>query len=169
MPQQVIEIMIDDWEIECCAPPPEVGAEASWTLGFLAGPDELAHEATWTVRRHEDGTVTVERGTVRAAWSAEATPPPPGEHPLLGHLSGTVHGGGFVPETLAPVAGRVRRVRVVSREVAWDPDEERMLRDVPGTTVLRDVRQSPRWFRAGPSGPGRHDVGVLIDLAVDGP
>ncbi len=165
MPRQVIAIMISDWEIECCAPPPVIGAESTWRLEFTAAADELAHDDTWTVAHDHRGTAFLERDGIHAVWNDHLTPPPPpGIHTLRGLLHGTVHG--TVPDTLTAVTGRVQRIRLVSHEIEWDPDGERTLRYGPGTRALRDVRESPRWFHEGPVGPGRQDTGILIDLAV---
>jgi hypothetical protein len=166
MPRQVVEILISDWEIECCAPAPVLGATSSWRLEFIARPGPLSREDLWTVSHHDDGQVLLDRAGVEAAWNHHAAPAPsPGIHPLCGHLLGTVHG--IVPETLTPVSGRVQRIRIVSEEFTWQPGAEgRALDRVPATTGLRDVRASPRWFHHGPIGPGIVDVGVLIDLAL---
>jgi hypothetical protein len=165
MRRQVIAIMISDWEIECCAPPPVLGAESTWRLEFVAADDELAHDDIWTVT-HVNGTAFLERNGIHAVWNDYTAPtPPPGIRTLRGLLHGTVHGG-IVPASLTPVIGRVQRVRLVSHELGWDPDEQRTLRYVPETRILHDVRESPRWFHEGPVGPGRQNTGVLIDLAV---
>ncbi|HZG92037.1 MAG TPA: DUF6578 domain-containing protein [Pseudonocardia sp.] len=171
MRRHVIAVMISDWEIECCAPPPVIGAESTWRLEFLADTDETpdneaGHEDIWTVTHDPRGTAFLERNGIHAMWNSHpAPPPPPGIHTLRGLLHGTAHGG-TVPDSLTPVTGRVQRVRLVSYEFEWDPVEERTLRYRPGTRTLHDVREGPRWFNEGPVGPGRQNTGVLIDLAV---
>lgn len=171
MRRHVIAVMISDWEIECCAPPPVLGAESTWRLEFLADNDETADNETgdqdiWTVTHDPRGTVFLERNDIHAMWNNYTTPPPPpGIHTLRGLLHGTAHGG-TVPDSLAPVTGRVQRVRLVSCEFEWVPGEERALRSRPGTRTLHEVRESPRGFNEGPIGAGRQNTGVLIDLAV---
>jgi hypothetical protein len=174
MRRQVIAVMISDWEIECCAPPPVIGAESTWRLEFLAADetgnetddDETAHEHIWTVTHDPRGTAFLERNGIHAMWNSYTTPPPPpGIHTLRGLLHGTAHGG-TVPDSLTPVTGRVQRVRLVSYEFEWDPVEERTLRYREGTRILHDIRECPRGFNEGPVGPGRQNTGVLIDLAV---
>lgn len=164
MPDQVIEIVIADWEIECCAPPPVIGQRASWKLGFVpAEDDEFATEQSWMVLRHEDGGIRLRGDGIEATYNAYRVPPPePGRHTLRGYLSGTAHA---TPDDLPPARGWVRRVRVVSRELEWEDERERVLRWVPGTARTRDVRESPRWFTRN-LGPGRVDAGVLMDLQL---
>jgi hypothetical protein len=164
MSPQTIEVSISDWEIECCAPPPVVGALSTWWLEFVVGDDALAHEDTWTVT-HQDRAVLLERNGIHAAWSDPVGPPPPGAHRLRGSLTGTVHGG-TIPEGLPAVTGRVERIRLVSHEIARDPAEPRALHYVATSRSLRDVRESPRRFHLGPVGPGRQDTGLVVDLAV---
>jgi hypothetical protein len=165
MRRHVIAVMVADWEIECCAPPPVVGAESAWRLELAPADDEIAHEAVWTVTHDRRGTAFLERDGVHAVWNSCSAPaPPPGIHTLRGLLHGTVHG--IVPDELPPVTGRVQRVRIASYEYEWDPVEERTLRPRLGSRALRDVRESPRWFGGGGSDVGRQDSGVLIDLAV---
>jgi hypothetical protein len=165
MSPQIIEVSISDWEIECCAPPPVVGAASTWRLEFVTGDDGLAHEDVWTAT-HEDRAVLLSRDGITAAWSTGAgSPPPPGVHRLRGLLIGTVHGG-TLPDDLPAVTGRVERIRLVSHEIAPDPDEPRALHYVVASRTLRDVRESPRWFHLGPVVPGRQDTGLVIDLAV---
>lgn len=163
--------MISAREIECCAPPPVIGAESSWWLQFVADhDDELAHDDIWTVTHDDDGSAFLERAGIHAVWDRCASPPPPsGVHRLRGLLHGTVHGNGIVPDGLVAVTGRIQRVRLVSHELEQDPYGRRTLRRRPDSRSLRDVRESPPRFDHGPVGPGRQDTGVLIDLAVRAP
>jgi len=166
MRRQVITFMIADWEIECCAPPPVLGAESTWKLEFIADDDEIAQEHIWTVTHDPRGVAFLDRDGFQAVWNDYRAPaPPPGIHTLRGVLHGTVHDD-LVPDDLAAVTGRVQRIRLVSHEFEWDPHEPRTLQICPGTRDLHDIRESPRGFSDGPSGPGRHDTDLLLDLAV---
>jgi hypothetical protein len=165
MPRTVVEIMISAWEIECCAPPPVIGAESSWQLEFIAAADDRAREDIWTVTHHDDRSVLLDRDGFEAAWNRPAAaPPPPGIHTLRGYLNGTAHA--TVPRIVTAVTGRVQRVRVVSRQLERDPQQKQSSRRVPGTLATRDVRESPSVFDSDPTDPRRDDIGVLIDLAL---
>ena len=167
MPRTIVEIMISAWEIECCVPPPVIGARTSWQLEFIAATDARAREHIWTVTHYDDHTVLLDRDGFEAAWNRHAAaPPPPGIHTLRGYLSGTAHG--TVPRIVTPVTGRVQRVRIVSQELERDPEQRLSLRRVPGTLATRDVRESTSSFDRDPTDPRRGDIGVLIDLALAG-
>ena len=186
MREHVIEIVVDSWEIECCAPPPVVGEQSSWRPVFVPSEDHpLASEHRWTVVAH-DPAPRLHRDGVTAAWGGVRTEPPqPGEHCLHGFLYGAAH----LFEDLPPLAGRVRRIRVISDEREVDPENARALRPVPGSVRTRDVDASPRWFAwphrqpnepagtastagtnlrfaAAAPGPGRYETGVVVDLLV---
>jgi hypothetical protein len=167
MPSTVIEVAISDWEIECCAPPPMIGGLSSWRLTFIPDGDELSREDIWTVTHRADGGVRLDRDGFEAACSTYCRPAPPaGIHTLRGRLDGTAHGG-IVPDDLPAVVGRVERIQMMSYEYERDPDEPRMVRFVPESLRLRDVRESPRWFNEGCGvGIGRRDKGLLLHLAV---
>ena len=172
LPDQVVEILIADWEIECCAPPPVVGAVATWSLEFVNASDELAHEAVWTVTRRPDGAVLLDRGGIHAAWNTSVAPPPrAGIHTLRGRLHGTVHGSvrSTIPDSLPPVSGRVQRIRIVSHELVGDHTGQPSPRHTGVTRTLREVHESPRWFNPATTGPGPLNTGVLVDMAVPDP
>lgn len=183
MSDPVIEIVVESWEIECCAPPPVVGEQATWWALFVPSTDHpFSAEHLWSVvppqpapRLHRDGVV--------AAWGGghTAPAPPPGEHRLRGHLSGAAH---VFPEDLPPVTGRVRRLRVLSHEFAADPGGTYALSPIPGSVAVRDVDASPRWFArpaprvgaqarsgqrflAGVPQPVRYETGIVVDLHVE--
>jgi hypothetical protein len=163
-----IELFVASWEIECCAPPPVVGAPTAWRLGFSIGATP-GHERTWSVTRHETWTALTD-GPIIAYWIGTDASPPPGIHRLRGALFGTRHGGSC-PDDTPETTGTVRRVRVASEEFRLDAD--RTLRPIPGTLELTDCRCSPRWFSAGeqPIEPGFQDrmqTGVLIEVTVPG-
>ena len=168
----VIQLHVDSWEIECCAPPPAVGERSSWTLGFLSAAGEwprpeFEQESTWDVEQRDGATVLV-RGPVLAEWRDREGAPPPGRATLRGWLTGTVHGTGT--DRLAPVTGTVRRLRVVRETYELDPDQT--LRPLPDTTTLIGVERSPSWFSSEedlPTAVGERaamETGLLIDLAV---
>ena len=166
MPRTTVEIMIADWELECCAPPPVLGGHTQWKLEFIPTTEAPARDHLWTATHRPDGAVILDRDGIEAVWNAFDTPAPPaGIHTLHGYLAGTVHGG-IVPDDLPPVSGHVQRIRMASYAYAPDPVEARTFRTVPGSLELRDVRECPRWFSHDLPGPGRRDTGVLIELAL---
>lgn len=158
-----IQIVIDDWEIECCAPPPVVGQPTRWRLGFVTSegtPSELRQHGRWTARRADDGTTRLTRDGIEAFWVGPGEPPPPGEHDLRGHLSGTAHGG-LMPEDVPVITGTVERVQVLSWEHWLD---DRTVHRIPGTLRMREVRESPKWFTR--PGTGRADTAVLVHIST---
>ena len=166
MPRTTVEIMVADWEIECCAPPPVLGGRSQWKLEFIPTSEQPAREHLWRATHHPGGGVVLDRDGIVAVWNCPETPAPsPGIHTLTGYLAGTVHGG-VVPEDLAPVGGHVRRIRMASYVFAPDEVEPRMFRTVPGSLELREVGECPRWFSHNLPGAGRRDTGVFIDLAL---
>lgn len=185
MRDYVIEVVVDSWEIECCAPPPVVGEQSSWRPLFIPSDDHpLAAERRWTVAPHAPAA-RLYRAGVTAAWgNVPVAPPEPGEHVLRGFVYGAAH---VFPEDLPPLTGRVRRVRVISEEFAADPAAGQTLRPVPDSLRTREVDASPRSFalpdvQASPvttsvtatglrwsaaiPGTGRHETGVVVDLVV---
>lgn len=169
----LVRVFAASWEIECCAPPPVVGEDASWWLTFFrAGLDPFEpadDEADWMLVDRGGSGFAITRGDVAALWSdANGPPPAPGPVHLSGHLSGSVHGP--VPDDLPPVGGVVQRVWVVSQdEELRDMGVQRTIVPVPGTTVLTEVSASPRGFRMTVPTWGerrRNEVGVLFELGV---
>ncbi|ANY06084.1 hypothetical protein AFB00_06975 [Pseudonocardia sp. HH130630-07] len=192
-----MEIVVDSWEIECCAPPPVVGERSSWRVLFVPSVDHrLATEHEWSVLAH-DPEPRLSRDGITAAWGGGGDGrPEPGLRRLHGYLSGAAH---VVPPDLAPLTGPVRRVRVLSEEFV--PEDGRLVR-VPGTFRTEEVDRSPRWFAtpnpvpvtpeparsewvahtplrpadrspeprwaAVQPGAGRHETGIVIDLEVPG-
>jgi hypothetical protein len=167
-----VEVFVSSWEIECCAPPPAVGEEATWTLQFVSasGPypfPELDTERSWQVVQRGDTTCLID-GPVVAFWSDfDGAPPAPGPATMRGHVYGNAHGP--LPEAVPAVMGIVQRVRIASQ--AYAPHGERELRAVPGTLMLADVERSPRWFSRGDRPLAdrvdqAQQTGVLLDLAV---
>lgn len=165
--RRTVQVAISDWEIECCAPPPAVGAESSWQLEFLATTDELARDHPVTVVHLGSDDVVLRGDCFEAGWSDYVDPPPPpGDRTVRGHLSGTVHG--LVPEHVPELTGVVRRVRMLSHVIGPDPARGGVRCALPGTLRMRDVAEAPHWFRepGTTGGDGRRDTGVLIDLEV---
>jgi hypothetical protein len=85
-------------------------------------------------------------------------------------VTGTVredhHAG--VPEEFPVTAGRVRRIRVESRDFTEDPSRSRgWVYAGPGASY-RDVSTSPKWFGdlTGDAVRRRSETGVLVDLEV---
>lgn len=172
LPDQVVEILVADWEIECCAPPPVIGAVATWSLEFVSATDELAREDIWTVTHRDDGAVLLDRVGIHAAWNTSVAPPPrAGTHMLRGRLHGTVHGSvrGAIPDGLPPVSGRVQRIRIVSHQFVGDHSGHPSPHHTSAARALREVRECPRWFNRETTAPGWVDTGVLIDMAVRHP
>lgn len=182
MRDHVIEVVVDSWEIECCAPPPVVGEQSSWRPLFIPSDDHpFAAEHRWTVVPHVPAA-RLYRAGVTAAWgNAPVAPPEPGEHVLRGFVYGAAH---VFPEDLPPLTGRVRRVRVISEEFSADAQP---LQRMPGSLRTHEVDASPRSFarptvQASPvtksvtatglrwaaaiPGTGRHETGIVVDLVV---
>jgi hypothetical protein len=166
-----LELFVESWEIECCAPPPVVGEPTTWKLGFVPGGHEHGahnHERYWIVSRH-DGWTALTDGPVTAYWSGGTVPPPdPGAHQLRGALFGTRHGG-ISPDDAPDTTGTVQRVRLASQ--VHRLDEQRTLHKVPGTLELVDRRRSPRGFRidgrfAASGDIARMETGVLLDVTL---
>lgn len=164
-----LEVFVEAWEIECCAPPPVVGERSGgWGLTFFSSLctwPELDRTRSWWVERNV-GTWLAD-GSVRARWSDHNGPPPePGRQAVRGWLLGTVHES---PEAVEKMTGTVQRVRLVTMDYRLDEDA-RTLRPLPGTTALIDVAASPRWFTERPlQVPGdrrTRKAGVLLDLTV---
>lgn len=158
-------LFVSDWEIECCAPPPAVGAPATWGLELHpADGDDLARP--YRVVPRPPHAVAV--GVACAYWPVERVPLPPAPATVRGTLFGTAHGGRGCRDEggdLPRARGVVRRVRVVTRELAAEAGDPRNLVPVPGSLRLTDVTVSPRWFAApDPVGPGDWEIGVLLDL-----
>ncbi|MDQ2706163.1 MAG: hypothetical protein M3Z25_00300 [Actinomycetota bacterium] len=175
-PARVVEVSVDDWEIECCAPPPVVGQPTSWTLQFIAATasttPELHRDSLWDVVERGSGSVLID-DAVSAFWLPPNGPAPrPGRARLHGFLAGTVHGG-LVPDEVPRITGVVRRIRVIARRfVLSGTGPGRMLEPVPGTLTLTDVARSPRWFATPAPRTSDHpdnppfETGVLLDLDV---
>jgi hypothetical protein len=166
-----LELFVESWEIECCAPPPVVGDPTTWKLGFSPTRDEHGpgdHERHWIVARREGWTALTD-GPVTAYWSDGAPPPPgPGVRRLRGTLFGTRHGG-ISPDDAPSTTGTVQRVRLASQ--VYRLDDQRTLRPVPGTLELADRQAGPRGFRvfdriAAPGDVARMETGVLIDVTL---
>lgn len=171
----VVEVFVPDWEIECCVPPPAVGARTGGALQFVTTaptapePDGFDRDGTWQVTRQ--GELTLFRaGAVVALWAGTDGPPPaPGTARLRGRLFATAHALG--PDVVARTSGTVLRVRLVSRRFRTvETDGGPALVPVAGTVRAVDVGASPRWF-ASPCGPvgtsAVHETGVLLDLVPD--
>lgn len=168
--REIVEVLVSDWEIECCAPPPVVGETTSWMLQYVAcrgAVDPLLdHELTWSVSRWAGAPAVtrLDRGAVTAYWSDDEHRPPPGEVLLRGRTYGTVHGG-ISPDGFPQLEGRVERVRVLSQE--YREVAERRWEGVPGSVTAVDVRESPRWFTTDSSlCRGSQLFGVLLDVRV---
>ena len=159
-----LSVVIPSWEIECCAPPPVVGRTSSWTLIFepVATPDRQSLERTpgsvtelqWQVEPWADDATT--RALYRNGFAAfyrpfhntvdASTAPPLGRRVVRGVVFGTKHGG-FVDDGFPNVSAPVGRIQVVSTEFRL---QNRELVPVAGSTRLREVEQSPRWFASHP-------------------
>jgi len=173
------QVLVDSWEVECCARPPRLGRPSAWALLFLTSGnsriDEIGREVDWHVVRFGDSDVALVNGAVTAYWPANNGPDPAlGEARLRGYLRGTVHGVA-VPDDFPRVSGIVRRIRVVSeRWVRRDHEQGPPTSEpVPGTLTLTEVSTCPRWF-AFPQPPPEDapdnplsQTGVLLDLTVD--
>lgn len=161
------QVLLARWEIECCVPPPVVGAVVEWGLEFVPAldpPDPLLdRELVWSVQAGPDDVAQLVRGPVVAAWSD--APPPPGPVRLTGQLVASAHGGSSV-EDLPSCRGRVERIRVLRQE--YRETSPRTWMPVPGTVSAVEVAESPRRFEgADPDPAGAPSIGVLVDLLVD--
>lgn len=166
--QQIIEFVVDSWEIECCARPPVVGERATWALQWITPTvttePVLIREVLWSV----SDAATLIDGPVAAAWCTVNGPPPAaGIRTLRGYLCGTVH------DTTPSVSGFVTRVRLLEQRYVLTPD--RVVQPVPGTLRLTDVPEAPLTFECpapeavdNPDNPP-WETAVLVELAVDRP
>ena len=161
-----LPVSVSSWEIECCGPLPTVGGPASWRLIFspVATPDlesldrvpGSVSELEWLVEPWPDGGDDA-RALYRNGFAAyfyrpmDSSPgqrahlPPPGRQMLRGVVFGTRHGGSDY-DLFPTVAATVHRIQVVSCEYRLQDD--RTLVPVVGTTALREVQQSPKWFHS---------------------
>ena len=169
-----VEVFVASWEIECCAPPPEVGALSTWVLEFISADQypnpDLDHENTWRAAPWPPMPCPPEMtrlsdGPIAACWSRSDIDV--GAMRLRGRLSGTVH---VVPSGFPRTTGRVDRLRMVTQQYAFVA-AERCWTPVPGTMTFTDIPHSPRWFdhpAAPPVDGGTRicQTGVLLDLAV---
>jgi hypothetical protein len=73
-----------------------------------------------------------------------------------------------VPEDFPATTGRVRRIRVESRNVREDPPHSREWVYAGPSVSYRDVSTSPKWFGdlTGDAVRRRSETGVLVDLEV---
>lgn len=162
-PPADLPVFISSWEIECCAPPPIVGESTLWSLIFepVATPDpqSLARvpgsvtELQWQVEpwSTDDDIRALYRNGVAAYYRPignidPITTPPLGRHLVRGTVSGTKHGG-FVDDSFPTVSATVSRIQVVSCEFRLHNQEAT---PIPGSTRLKDVQQSPKWFTHHP-------------------
>ena len=161
------QVLLAGWEIECCVPPPVVGAVVEWGLEFVPAldpPDPLLdRELVWSVQAGPGDVAQLVRGPVVAAWSD--APAPPGPVRLTGQLVASEHGGSAL-EDLPPCRGRVERIRLLRQE--YRETEPRSWMPVPGTVSAVEVAESPRRFdETDPEPAGPWSIGVLVDLLVD--
>lgn len=192
--QTELLVAISSWEIECCGPLPTVGQPASWRLVFMPvdTPDPESSERDpgvvadlhWHVEPLPDSPHG--RALDRNGFAAYYTPaswapggqtqplPKLGRQRLRGTVFGTRHGGaewdGF--PTVTAMTGRIQVVSWVHCEV------KRTLARVPGSARLRDVDESPKWFRYEPrpdckavrqldNPTYRDETGLLLTLLDD--
>lgn len=172
---RTVEVFVASWEIECCAPPPEVGSLSTWTLEFVSADQypspDLDHESIWWATPWPPDTAPLvatqlSDGPVTACWSRIDVEV--GAVGLRGRLSGTVH---VVPGGFPRTTGRVNRLQAVTQQYIWVATEW-CWTPVPSTITLTDIQHSPRWFTDYlPASPVDGDTrvsqtGVLLDLAV---
>lgn len=160
-----LPVFIPSWEIECCAPPPVVGESTRWSLIFetVATPDRQSldrvpgsvTELQWQVESWSpDDDI---RALYRNGFAAYYRPTddvsvdpltalPLGRHLVRGTVSGTKHGG-FVNDSFPTVSATVNRIQVVSGEFRL---HDREATPISGSTGLKDVQQSPKWFTHHP-------------------
>ncbi|MFC7448711.1 DUF6578 domain-containing protein [Rhodococcus daqingensis] len=161
----VIDVYIAAWEIECCAPPPEVGCEATWALAFAA--DDAEPEIFHRPVRWDRTSGKLSAGGVSAYW--RDAPDDLSDRPtgLRGRLWGTVHGAD-VPDDFDSTTGSILGVYLL--EELYREDEGGAWRPIPGTAVRTSIPKSPGWF--GGSGEFvsgmdcRKQTGVVMELAV---
>lgn len=167
----VLPVSISSWEIECCAPAPEVGGIAGWRLTLQPPAPEPEFNCTvgwtvtgWAAEGSRVHCLLLRRGDLTAAWP-DAPELADGVHQITGQLVGSRHGGSDF-DGVPPTQALVRRVRLVSRQVTL---VDRKFDNIAGTTKFTDVQKSPKWFTLpslADGGSGVCQSGVLIDLAV---
>jgi hypothetical protein len=171
----LLPVSVSSWQIECCGEPSAVDQMVRWQLLFTeAGrwpgvPPE--HEVTLTGRAEPFGwefgeqdrtDVRLRVGAAVLYWSA------PEELAGAVTATGTVHEDHHagVPEDFPATTGRVRRIRVESRDFT----EERWREWVYAgpSASYRDVSTSPTRFDdlTGDAVRRRSETGVLVDLEV---
>jgi hypothetical protein len=168
-------VFVQDWQLECCGEPFEIGDEVTWTLVFLTdpafpAPEEMLIETdleTERVGTTEDGAngATVRVGDEFHAWLAGEAPGAR-RFAARGMLIEEHHGG--VPRRLPPTRGVVRRIRLVTEDyrnasgVAWEP--------VRGSARYEDVARTPDSFVRSDLDVGgavhAMQTGLLVDLEL---
>ncbi|MEV5976041.1 DUF6578 domain-containing protein [Streptomyces sp. NPDC052114] len=161
-----VNVMYQDWQMECCGEPFGVGDEVAWPLRV----DTSGWGAEWAAELTVlEGAVESLGGgpVVRVDGVTVPVPLPVGGRKkwpprarLEGLLSVERHGGKW-PDTV----GRVRGIQVVTHTFA---DATR----VPGERALRRVDRCPKWFKPQPPdarGRRREEVGALVSLEVTAP
>jgi len=177
-----VPIVIASWEIECCGPLPAVGQPTSWRLIFMP-----VHTPDMKSLERDPGSVT------ELEWQVELLPggaygralyrndfaayfyhsdwgaggrsrplPALGRQTLHGLIDGTRHGGAEY-DSFGSMTATVSRIQVISWEHRL---VERSQVRVPSSAELRDVRQSPKWFRRSPH--PRRSPGVDSDNSSTG-
>jgi hypothetical protein len=167
-----VSVLLDGWQIECCATPPGRGDQVAWPLMWVddvSGPGALRvnwrSEALPAGALNEPGDRVLRHGPLSAYWRGLAPVP------SRGCLLADVHGG--VPSQVSPVHATVVSVDVVDR--GYRLGSPRTYRPIPGDFRLRRVDRSPKWFDSlATDGNRLTDVvrstsGVLVGLAVEVP
>lgn len=188
-----ITVVLEAWEIQCCAAPPVVGEETSFTLSFhtdrgggdvpglvrsyswTVHPLRLAHDTDPAASRLDSSATRMVTGPAVVSWAGVSAywpqaPVGAGAVTADGYLVGNRHGG-VVPQDVPTVTGEVTRVQVLRRVLV--ETEPRRLQPVPGSIRLRDVQRGPRRFeREVVPGAVPHRVieedALVIDLRVPG-
>jgi hypothetical protein len=176
----LLPVFVASWQIECCGEPFALDEMVRWRLLFSeAGrwhgePHE--HEVTltghgepfvWELGEQDRTDVRLRVGPVVLYWSTPEVVA--GAVSVTGAVQEDHHAG--IPEDFPVTTGRVRRIRVESRDFREDPPRSRVWVYAGPSASYREVSTSPTWFDdltvTGDAVRRRSETGVLVDLEVD--
>lgn len=175
----LLPVFVSSWQIECCGERFAVDQMVRWQLLFTEaggwGDEPPEHEVTvtgqaepfvWELGEQDRADVRLRVGAAVLYWSA------PEE--LVGAVTaiGTVHEDHHagVPEDFPATMGRVRRIRVESRDFTEVLPRSREWVCAGPSASYRDVSTSPTRFddltATGDAVRRRSETGLLVDLEV---
>jgi hypothetical protein len=173
----LLPVFVASWQIECCGEPFALDQVVRWRLLFSeagrwhSAPHE--HEVTltgqaepfvWEFGEQDRTDVRLSVGSAVLYWSAPEVVA--GAVSVTGAVHEDHHAG--VPGDFPATTGRVRRIRVESRDFREDPPHSREWVYAGPSASYRDVSTSPTWFAdlTGDAVRRRSETGVLVDLEV---